>query len=122
MLKPLRQQIIDQDLELFKKQSKEIKEKTLELYIEKFNEKYKILNQKQRNLLRKYTYSVSSNELHQYMDKEIQSLEKKLSFYTEQSEELKTLTENIEKIKHIKNLEDKAYSLLNLYQIQRLLK
>ena len=122
MLKPMKQQVIDEELELFKEQSKEVKEKTLQLFIEKFNEKYKALNDKQKNLLRKYTYSTSPKDLHEYMDTEIELLERKIRQHAKESEELNSVLENINKIKRIKNIEDKAYSLLNLYQIERLLK
>ena len=122
MLTPFRQQIIDEELELFKQQSKDVKEKTLQLFIEKFNEKYKALNEKQKTLLKTYVYSVSQKELHQYMDNEIQLLETKIRLHAMQSEELNYVLENIDKIKHIKNTEDKAYSLLNLYQVEKLLK
>lgn len=121
MLKPLRQQIIDEELQLFKQQSKQIKEKTLQLFIQKFNEKYKTLNPKQKQLLKKYTYSMSSNELHEYMNKQVTLLEAKLKDNTEISDQLKSVIENMDKIKKIKNTEDKAYSLLNLYQIEGLL-
>lgn len=122
MLKPLREQIIDEELELFKQQSKEVKEKTLELFIQKFNEKYKTLNSKQRQLLKKYTYSVSSNQLHEYMNNQISLLETKIRSYAKKTDQLNSVLENVDGIKKIKNIEDKAYSLLNLYQIEKLLK
>jgi hypothetical protein len=36
--------------------------------VEKFNEKYDTLNENQKNMLKKYTYSVSNKEINEYMD------------------------------------------------------
>ena len=125
MLKPMRQQIIDQDLQLFKKQSKEVKEKALQVFIQKFNQKYSILNTKQKQILKKYAYSMTdTTQLNEYINTQLDSLKELISTKSlndQMKNKINIIIENIEKIKHLKNIEDKIYTLMNLYQIQKIL-
>ena len=117
MLKPMRQQILDQDLQLFKQQSMQIKEKTLQVFVEKFNEKYDTLNENQKNMLKKYTYSVSNKEINEYMDIQINRI---LQVLDSESDKVKSIIESVDKLKKIKVIQDKMYLLLNLYQIEKI--
>lgn len=125
MLKPMRQQVVDQDLQLFKKQSKAVKEKALQVFIQKFNQKYSVLNTKQKQILKKYAYSVSdTTQLNEYIDTQLDSLKQLVSTKSlndQLKNKVSVIIENIDKVKSLKNIEDKVYTLMSLYQIQKTL-
>lgn len=119
MMKPIRQMVVDQDMQQFKNQTENNRQKTLQIFVQKFNQKYSVLNQKQKTLLQKYIYSMANSEaINKYMDDQLSSIKNNLSKYN--SVNLQPIMQSIQKIKGVKIIEDKMYSVLNLYQLQRL--
>jgi len=81
-------------LENFEKQDEEIRMLAYKLIVEKFNKKYSGLNTKQKKLLREYINNLSNtNNLREYVNKEVDSLKKSLVEYKEK------ITSNVTKIK-----------------------
>ena len=118
VMRPINQQIIDQDIELFKIQSKEDKQKILQVFVNKYNQKFDELNKKQKQLIRLYSYEFSSNVnvdnfINEQLDKFKQINEK------QENQQIKSLVQNVEHIKSIKNIQDKMYALLNIYQLEK---
>lgn len=66
-------------LEEFKNQTEDLRLLTYKILIDRFNEKYEDLNDKQKNLLREFINDVSSkNTLLQYIQREVPLLQKEL--------------------------------------------
>lgn len=119
MLKPLRQQQTDQDLQMFKSQAPHIKQKILQVYVDKFNQTYQVLNQKQKLLLNKFAYSVANNDaLNEFISQQIKTIKETLQ--DNKTQEVTQLLQNIDNIANIPNMQDKIYSMLNLYEIEKI--
>lgn len=118
MLKPMRQQVVNQDLEYFRKQSQQIRQQVLKVYCKKFNQKYSTLSEKQKKLLRQYAYSMSNATVDKYINNQLNRLKDK--FKSIDNKDVEQLVQNIDKIKNIKPIQDKIYSLLNLYEIEKM--
>lgn len=123
MLRPLQEQsqVDSQDMKLFREQDYDVKEAALTLYVQKFNQKFAVLNESQKQLLKKYTYTMTDNtQLDGYMNKEIDRLHQ--MFKDDDNEKVQQIFENVDKIKSINNIQDKLYSVLNLYEIENITK
>lgn len=120
MMNPMKQQKVrTQQLMQFSKMNKDQKQRILTLFVQKFNEKYSSLSVQQKDLLKKYAYNMSDTDaVHQYMDKEIDALKKSLY----EHKHLPQVTEMLlqaDSVKQIKNIQDKIYAVLNMYEFQR---
>lgn len=119
MINPMRQQKQKiQELQQFSAKSKADKESILKIFVEKFNQKYQTLRTKQKQLLKKYAYYMSDMDvINQYMDGEIDALRKSL-YQHKDNPEVTNVILQMDNIKSIKNIQDKIYAVLNLYEIE----
>tara|TARA_R110002051_G_scaffold72402_1_gene130850 strand:+ start:2177 stop:3028 length:852 start_codon:yes stop_codon:yes gene_type:complete len=63
----------------YKKQEKDLRLLAYSILVEKFNKKYKVLNESQKSLLGKYIYNISNtNSLKEYIETEIGKVKKEL--------------------------------------------
>lgn len=108
-----------QQIQQFSKMTTPQKEQILQLFVQKFNEKYQTLTVKQKELLKKYAYHTSDSEqINQYMNTEIDALRMSLYEYKDNSLVTDTILQ-MDNIKSIKSVQDKIYAVLNLYEIER---
>lgn len=118
IIRPAQEIKLDQDLQFFKKQPKQQRQKAIELMVENFNNKYDSLNEKQKNIIQKYTYTLSSQKpLLQHIEKQIILTYHKI--YSKNENLVQPLKQNITNLQKINNIQDKLYILLNLYQIEQ---
>jgi len=69
-------------IENYKKQEKDLRLLAYTVLVEKFNKKYKSLNESQKGLLRKYIYNISNtNSLKEFIKKEIGGVKKQLHLF-----------------------------------------
>jgi len=69
----------NQVVELYKEQDKDLRLLSYQLLVDKFNSKYKSLNENQRNLLKQYINNVSNtNSLKEFIDNEVVKIKKAL--------------------------------------------
>jgi hypothetical protein len=69
-------------IENYKKQEKDLRLLAYTVLVEKFNNKYKSLNETQRNLLRKYIYNISNtNSLKEFIEKETANVKEQLNSF-----------------------------------------
>ncbi len=69
-------------IENYKKQEKDLRLLAYTILVEKFNKKYKSLNEIQRDLLRKYIYNISNtNSLKEFIEKETISVKEQLNSF-----------------------------------------
>ncbi len=119
MIKPLSQQYVDQDVQLFKKQSTQDKQKILQVFVNKYNQKFDFLNQKQKNIIRMYAYQFSNNKsIQNFINQQLDLFKKQNE--NSNSQQIIKLVQNINSVKSIKNLQDKVYALLNIYQLGKI--
>jgi hypothetical protein len=89
----------------FVKEDKEIRILAYKIMVEKFNDRYKNLSDRQKNVLKEYINNISETEnLKEYINKTISSIKRELSFLKESIEDQVTkikLTETIKLIKPI---------------------
>ncbi len=118
MIRPLQQQIVDQDIEFFKKQSRKDKQRIIQVFVDKYNEKFDGLNQKQKELIKRYSYEFTTTKnIQTFINQQVDKFKQKNK--DSQVQQIKQLTESIDSIKSIKNMQDKVYALLNLYQLEK---
>jgi len=120
--------------------SKEVKEKVLneysksdkdlrllayEILVDKFNSKYKNLNESQRNLLKNYINNVSNtNSLRDFVDVEVVTMKKELTNHLPQVNDKITKIKLTEAINQIENLtkgkvvsEKQVLTLMRYYEL-----
>jgi hypothetical protein len=97
----------DRTLQFYKEQSEDLRLLSYKLLVDRFNEKYSILNESQKKLIKEYIYNVSNtNSLKAYIDKEIPTVKNKLISLTES-----TVSDKVLKIK-IKSAANQLDSIL----------
>ena len=106
-VRPTKTEIKDTtSIELFEQQDKDIRLLSYKLLIDSFNEKYSILDENQKNLIREYINNVSNtNSFNTYINKEIPVIKSKLSKYLDKIDDsvIKIkLTESINQLSKIK--------------------
>lgn len=120
IIKPKQELQLDEDFQFFKKQTRLQKQKALEMMVDRFNEKYDILNQKQKSVLQKYCYTMSNEQpLLQHIQKQIYKTYHII--HNKDQALVQSLKQNITNLQKIKNTQEKLYILLNLYQIEQAL-
>ena len=120
IIKPIKQQPEDSDIEIFKKQDIDTKEKVLQLFVHKFNEKYKHLNERQKALIQKYAYAIDEKEIDEYMDNEIKRLKQSLQKQKD-NQSVTKIYDTLNNYENIKNTDDRMFYLLNIYEAEDLL-
>jgi hypothetical protein len=113
---------IKNDIQLFetlKDQEEDLRLLTYRILIEKFNEKYAGLNERQKNLLREYIYNVSNGqELKKYTlveaEKIIKELNQKLSIITDTVIKIKLheVISQLEKFRHVQVIKENHMTAL----------
>ncbi|MBC8388808.1 MAG: hypothetical protein H8E13_12260 [Actinobacteria bacterium] len=122
-LKNLQNKNIDETIEAYKKQDKEIKMLSYKIIVENFNKKYGKLNINQRKLLRKYVDNLSNtNLLKEHIDEEIPKIKRILEYYTKKISNKVFKIKLTELCKHLNELkrgkiinEDQLITILKLY-------
>lgn len=93
------------EIDDFIKEDKEIRILAYKIMVEKFNDKYKNLSDRQKNVLKEYINNISETEnLKEYINRTISSIKRELGFLKESIEDQVTkikLTETIKLIKPI---------------------
>lgn len=111
-------------MEEYEKFDKETRALTYKLLMEKFNEKYSLLADNQRNLLKEYVYNVSNSpKLKSFLNEEIEKAKKELKAYiphTDKVTQIK-LTEVANMIKPLCKKssvhDDNIINLMNYYEL-----
>lgn len=102
----------DPIIEQFESQPKDVRLITYKLLVDKFNEKYSILDESQKQLLNKYITNVNDTvALREYIEKIIPSIKKQLS------EQAKLITDKATKIK-VKKLSEMLCTVENMKSIK----
>ena len=117
-------------LENFGKQDKNTRLLTYKVLLEKFNDKYKGLQDNQKTLLKEYVNSVSNSPaLKSYINQEIKEVKKNITRYSKKVEdkavvvklsETKNMIKTLDKNKSISD--DNVINLLNYYELVNELK
>lgn len=115
------------EMDVFKRQDKDVRLLSYKLLVDKFNAKYSNLNKEQKSLLREYINSVSnSNELKEFINSEIVTIQKDLKSLTKKVtdqvtkiklSEVSNLLQTIQKTKTVKDTH-----ILNLLRYHELIK
>jgi hypothetical protein len=117
-------------IENYKKQEKDLRLLAYTVLVEKFNNKYKSLNETQRNLLRKYIYNISNtNSLKEFIEKETVNVKKQLNSFLPKVEDrvtkikLKEAINQSDKLLRGRIVEDKhVITLMRYYELLKELK
>ena len=117
-------------LETFNKQDKNTRLLTYKVLLEKFNDKYKGLEDNQKTLLKEYVNSVTNSPaLKSYINQEIKEVKKNLTKYTKKVEDKAVAVKLTETKGMIKPLckktsvnDDNVINLLNYYELVNELK
>lgn len=121
---------IDENLKTFVSEDKDVRLTAYKYLVNKFNDKYKTLNVKQKNLLREYINNVSSTEeLTTYVVNEITDINKVLKVYNNKVDsqvikiKLNEVTNLLKSMSNIKSVTDNhILSLLRYYELLKELK
>jgi len=124
------QRIGGEVIENYKKQEKDLRLLAYTVLVEKFNKKYKSLNETQRNLLRKYIYNISNtNSLKEFIEKETIGVTKQLNSFLPKIEDrvtkikLKEAINQSDKLLKGRIVEDKhVITLMRYYELLKELK
>lgn len=116
----------DDLLREFMNQSEDIRKLSYKIMLDKFNKKYKSLNENQKRLLREYIFNVSNtNEFRNYVDIEVDRLKKTLKSYIKKIDDKVTQIKVNEIITHIDKLkrgkivkDDQLFNLMNFYELE----
>ncbi len=111
-----------QQMRMFSTLNKQDKQQILLMLVEKINQKYRDLSDKQKQLLTKYAYTMSdTSDLEQYINEQIKNIKKSLYEHRYESQITDVLLQ-MDNIRELQSIQDKVYAVLNLYQIQGTLK
>ena len=121
---------ISEDLKTFINADKDIRLTAYKYLVNKFNDKYKDLDTKQKNLLREYINNVSSTEdLTKYIVTEINDISKVLQIYNKKVDsqvikiKLNEVTNLLNSMSNVKTVNDNhVLSLLRYYELLKELK
>lgn len=118
----MKQKQKDTILQDFKKNNTQMKQYILQLLIEKFSKQYDTsLNDQQKDLLTNYIITLSEdNQFDKYIGRKVQDLKQKL----QKSEKLRNekervglLSERLNNVNNLKDMKQKVYVLMSVYQI-----
>jgi len=121
---------ISEDLKTFMNADKDVRLTAYKYLVNKFNDKYKTLDTKQKNLLREYINNVSSTEdLTKYIVSEITDISKILQVYSKKVDsqvikiKLNEVTNLLNSMSNVKTVNDNhVLSLLRYYELLKELK
>ena len=121
---------ISEDLKTFISADKDVRLTAYKYLVNKFNDKYKTLDAKQKNLLREYINNVSStDELTKYVVNEVHDITKLLNFYNKKVDspvvkiKLNEVSNLLKSISNVKTINDNhILSLLRYYELLKELK
>lgn len=121
---------ISEDLKTFINADKDVRLTAYKYLVNKFNDKYKDLDSKQKNLLREYINNVSSTEeLAKYIVSEINDISKVLQVYNKKVDsqvikiKLNEVTNLLNSMSNVKTVNDNhVLSLLRYYELLKELK
>lgn len=121
---------ISEDLKTFMNSDKDVRLTAYKYLVNKFNDKYKNLDTKQKNLLREYINNVSSTEdLTQYIVNEINDISNVLQIYNKKVDsqvikiKLNEVTNLLNSMSNVKTVNDNhVLSLLRYYELLKELK
>ena len=123
-----KEDIKDRLVSEYKKQGKDLRLLSYKILVEKFNKKYSVLSDSQRNLLKEYINNISNtNGLDEYIKVESNKVKDELKF------QIKNISEKVAKIKVNESLkqidklvlgdklstEDKVVSLMRYYELNQ---
>jgi len=120
---------IEMVMEEYEKFDKETRALTYKLLMEKFNEKYSVLSDNQKNLLKEYVYNVSNSpKLKFFLNEEIEKVKKEINKYIPHTDKITQIKLN-EVSNMIKPLckkssvhDDNIINLMNYYELVNELK
>jgi len=120
---------IEMVMEEYEKFDKETRALTYKLLMEKFNEKYSVLSDNQKNLLKEYVYNVSNSpKLKFFLNEEIEKVKKEIDKYIPHTDKITQIKLN-EVSNMIKPLckkssvhDDNIINLMNYYELVNELK
>ena len=128
--KEIQKEEVDENLKTFISEDKDVRLTAYKYLVNRFNDKYKTLDSKQKNLLREYINNVSSTgELTDYVVKEISDISKVLKVYNNKVDsqvikiKLNEVTNLLKSMANIKSVNDNhILSLLRYYELLKELK
>ena len=89
----------------YNKKDKDLRLLAYQILVDKFNQKYKTLDESQKNLLKNYINNVSNtNSMREYIDSEVVKIKKTLKIYTPEVTDKITKIKLTEAINQIENL------------------
>lgn len=117
-------------MEEYMSQDKDVRLLAYKIFLNKYNEKYKVLNEDQKNLLRRYINRISnSNSLNEYITKEFERIKPLILHEAEKETDdvlkikLKEIAAGIDKILEKKKFnEEKMEQLMHYYELLEELK
>jgi len=118
-------EIEDRVLTEYRKSDKDLRLLAYEILVDKFNSKYKNLNESQRNLLKNYINNVSNtNSLRGFVDEEVISIKKELNIHLPRVDDKITKIKLTEAINQVGNLtkgkvvsEKQVLTLMRYYEL-----
>jgi hypothetical protein len=115
---------IEMVMEEYEKFDKETRALTYKLLMEKFNEKYSVLSDNQKNLLKEYVYNVSNSpKLKLFLNEEIKKIKKEINKYIPYTDKVTQI-----KLNEVSNIikplckkssvhDDNIINLMNYYEL-----
>ncbi len=122
-----KEKIKDKLVSEYKKQGKDLRLLSYKILVEKFNEKYSVLSDSQRNLLKEYINNISNtNGLDSYISDEVEKVKQELKLHISNISEKVAKIKVNESLKQLdklvlgkKSIEDKVVSLMRYYELNQ---
>jgi len=120
-----KQEIQDKVMNDYGKSDKDLRLLAYEILVDKFNNKYKTLNESQKNLLKNYINNVSNtNSLRNYVDEEVIKIKEELNTHLSRVDDKITKIKLNESINQVENLlkgkvvkEKQVLTLMRYYEL-----
>tara|TARA_Y100001973_G_C4982244_1_gene224788 strand:- start:108 stop:536 length:429 start_codon:yes stop_codon:yes gene_type:complete len=120
-----KQEIQDKVMNDYGKSDKDLRLLAYEILVDKFNNKYKTLNESQKNLLKNYINNVSNtNSLRNYVDEEVVKIKEELNTHLSRVNDKITKIKLNESINQVENLlrgkvvkEKQVLTLMRYYEL-----
>ena len=117
-------------LKEYSKSDKDLRLLAYQILVDKFNQKYKTLNESQKSLLKNYINNVSNtNSLREFVDNEVSKIKKQLSSHIKRVEDKVTKIKLSEAINQVENLtkgkvvkDKQVLTLMRYYELIKELK
>ena len=98
-------EIKEKVLSEYNKKDKDLRLLAYQILVDKFNQKYKTLNESQKNLLKNYINNISNtNSLKEFIDGEVVNIEKELNKHLPNVDDTITKIKLTEAVKQLDNL------------------